>query len=102
MRRKVLGIMATAAGIIIVSLLSACVPETVSPAELTSASQIFANDCASCHGSNRAGDRGPDITPSALTDFSSASLAGFLTDHKTAKNLTSAQVSLLADWLKSP
>ncbi|MGI2336344.1 MAG: c-type cytochrome [Dehalogenimonas sp.] len=81
--------------------LSACTPETVSPAALTDASQIYANDCASCHAPDRTGDHGKDITPGKLTDFTTNDLTAFVTDHKTGKNLTAEQIAILADWLKT-
>ena len=102
MRIKVLAVASLLTAVAAASLLSSCTPETLSPAELTSAAQIFTNDCASCHGADRTGDRGPDITGSELTDFTNTSLIAFLAGHKTAKKLTPAQVSILADWLQSP
>ncbi|XUX00412.1 MAG: cytochrome c [Dehalogenimonas sp.] len=102
MRKKVLYFVVPAVILIFGGLVTACVPKTISPTDLADASQIFSNDCASCHKSDRTGSHGPDITAPELKDYTQASLAEFLIDHKTAKNLTTAQHSALAEWLKGP
>ncbi|APV43380.1 hypothetical protein Dform_00014 [Dehalogenimonas formicexedens] len=102
MQKKSLYFIVPAVILIFGGLVTACVPKTVSPADLTDAGQIFSNDCASCHKSDRTGGHGPNITAPELKDFTQASLAAFLVDHKTAKNLTTEQQGVLAEWLKAP
>lgn len=85
---------------ILTLILSACVPETVSPTTLTDAAQIYANDCAGCHAPDRTGDRGPDITMGTLADTANE-LSAFINGHKTGKNLTTEQVVILGNWLKT-
>jgi hypothetical protein len=87
--------------VMLASLVTSCTPKTISPTDLADAVQILANDCASCHKSDRTGDHGPNIQTNSLTDYSQTNLAAFLSDHKTAKNLTPAQQSILAEWLKT-
>lgn len=100
MKRIALFLKLTAAAAALGCLAAACTPETVSPTGLADAGLIFSNDCASCHASDRTGDHGPDIRPASLKDYSQTSLAAFLGDHKTAKNLTAEQRAILAEWLK--
>jgi cytochrome c553 len=100
MGKKSIGLGVIATAVSLSCLLASCSPETASSTSLTDAAQIYANDCASCHAADRTGDRGPNIKASALTEITESSLAAFLTDHKTAKNLTPAQRSIMAAWLK--
>ena len=101
MRKKAYYLIVPAIVLIFGCLVTACVPKTVSPADLSDPAQIFSNDCASCHATDRTGDRGPNITAPKLTDYSQTSLAEFLSTHKTAKNLTTVQQGIMARWLKS-
>ncbi|PPD57860.1 c-type cytochrome [Dehalogenimonas etheniformans] len=101
MRKKALYIIVPVVILIFGGLVTACVPKTVSPIDLADATQIFSNDCASCHESDRTGGHGPNITAPELKDFTQTSLVAFLVDHKTAKNLTTEQHSILAEWLKT-
>ncbi|APV44495.1 hypothetical protein Dform_01162 [Dehalogenimonas formicexedens] len=101
MRKTAVVLVTTAMALILGGLATSCTPKTISPTDLSDASQIFSNDCASCHGQDRTGGHGPDITPSSLVDLSQSSLAAFLTDHKTAGKLTAEQQSILAAWLKN-
>jgi mono/diheme cytochrome c family protein len=96
--RKLFGLVT---GIITILILASCTPATTSPADLMEASLIYSNDCASCHGPNREGDNGPDITNSNLKDISETGLVEFIADHKTGQGLTSVQISTLANWLKN-
>jgi hypothetical protein len=63
--------------------------------------QIYASSCASCHGANRTGGQGPSITQSALSNRSVSNLTSFISGHNTGRNLTSAQVAALTNWLKT-
>jgi mono/diheme cytochrome c family protein len=99
--KRALNLVALATVVMLTSLVTSCTPKTVSPTDLSDAAQIFSNDCASCHKSDRTGGHGPNIQNKSLTEYSETSLAAFLSDHKTAKNLTPAQQSILAEWLKT-
>jgi hypothetical protein len=99
--KKALSLLVLVMVIMLTSLVTSCTPKTISPTDLADVSQIFSNDCTSCHKSDRTGGHGPDITNKSLIDYSLTSLAAFLSDHKTAKNLTLAQQSSLAEWLKT-
>ena len=102
MKKKTTILIVAAMVVTLGCLVTACVPKTVSPAELTNPAQIFSNDCASCHKSDRTGGHGPNITASNLTKYTQTSLATFLSTHKTAKNLTGMQQVIMAGWLKAP
>jgi mono/diheme cytochrome c family protein len=99
--KKALSILVLAIAVMSATLVTSCTPKTVSPTDLSDAAQIFSNDCASCHKSDRTGGHGPNIQNKSLTEYSETSLAVFLSDHKTAKNLTPAQRSIMAEWLKT-
>ena len=101
MGKKALSLMTLTMTVILGGLVTSCTPKTVSPTDLGDAVQIFSNDCASCHATDRTGGHGPNITAPKLTDFNQSSLAEFLSTHKTAKNLTPDQQSIMAGWLKT-
>ncbi len=75
-------------------------PTTIPP--LTDAAMIYTNSCANCHGANRTGGNGPNITPSALANRSVSNLINFISGHNTGRNLTSEQITTLVGWLKPP
>ncbi len=70
------------------------------PAASINASQLYSTNCASCHGANRQGGGGPRITASALSGRTESWIVSFLSGHNTGRNLTSAERTALAQWLK--
>jgi mono/diheme cytochrome c family protein len=64
---------------------------------------LFANNCALCHGSNRAGGLGgPDITQPQIAHFTSeAQVSTFLSAHFTGQGLSQNTRDLLAHFLKT-
>jgi mono/diheme cytochrome c family protein len=78
---------------------SASIPQTSS---VTDPAQIYAANCAGCHGNDRAGGgAGPNIKAAALSSLTATDLANFIARHQTGRNLGADDVSLLANWLKS-
>ncbi len=82
------------------------VPSTPPPATPPTETQLYAADCASCHGDNRQGGIGPALTTSALAGqtvsrieseiaVGSDGMPGF------SARFTPAQVSALAGYLKN-
>lgn len=45
--------------------------EEEAPAEAVAAEELFQQNCAKCHGTNRTGGRGPALLPSRLTEETS-------------------------------
>jgi mono/diheme cytochrome c family protein len=71
-----------------------------------SGAQIFSTYCAGCHGVSRQGGIGPALTAAALSSRSSAQLVTTITSGKGnmpsfSSQLSSAQISAVADYIKS-
>jgi mono/diheme cytochrome c family protein len=78
---------------------SVSIPQTSS---VTDPAQIYAANCAGCHGNDRTGGgAGPNIKAAALNSLTATDLANFIARHQTGRSLTANDVSLLANWLKS-
>jgi mono/diheme cytochrome c family protein len=75
-------------------------PTTTSSTPVVDATLIYINNCAGCHGVDRTGGRGPDITQPQLSNRSVSNLINFISGHNTGRNLSSGDVSGLAGWLK--
>jgi mono/diheme cytochrome c family protein len=72
------------------------------PAAAINASQLYSSNCASCHGANRQGSGGrPALTAAALSGRTESWIVTFMANHNTGRNLTSAQRTALAQWLKA-
>jgi ubiquinol-cytochrome c reductase cytochrome c subunit len=68
-----------------------------------SASEFFAEACATCHGADRGGGIGPAVTANALADSETASVLEVLTTGTMARyatGLTAEQARALAGYLK--
>jgi mono/diheme cytochrome c family protein len=79
-------------------------PQAVSPPPTISAidpAQIYTVNCAGCHGNDRKGGVGPNITATALANLTASDLANFIGRHQTGRNLSTNDLLLLSNWLKS-
>jgi uncharacterized protein YccT (UPF0319 family) len=63
------------------------------------AAQIYANNCAVCHGASRQGNVGPALTPTSLASRTVTWIASFISGHRSG--FTTAEYTALADWLKN-
>ncbi|MBI4285824.1 MAG: c-type cytochrome [Chloroflexi bacterium] len=78
-----------------------------SPTQTTSnAAQLFATNCAVCHGANRQGGFGPALTQAALAGKSDASLVNTVTNGKGnmpawGTQLTADEIAALVQYLKN-
>jgi len=85
-------------------LQSATPSPAVSSPSTTSAkdpAQIYTVNCAGCHGNDRKGGVGPNVTAATLSNLTSSDLANFIGRHQTGRNLSTNDLLLLANWLKS-
>jgi mono/diheme cytochrome c family protein len=77
----------------------ASIPQTSS---VTDPEQIYAVNCAGCHGNDRTGGgSGPNIEAAALNNLTATDLGNFIARHQTGRKMAANDVSLLANWLKS-
>ena len=78
-------------------------PSTTGGAFSSDPAVLYANNCALCHGFNRAGGLGgPDITQPQITNLSSeAQVSTFLSAHFTGIDLSKNTRDLLAHFLKT-
>ena len=70
------------------------------------ASQLYSTYCASCHGANRQGGKGPALTASALSGSSTSQVALTITDGfygmpSFSSQMTPAEINALANYLKN-
>jgi len=63
------------------------------------AAQIYANNCAVCHGASRQGNVGPALTPTSLASRTITWITSFISGHRSG--FTTAEYTALADWLKN-
>ncbi len=81
-------------------------PPTPTPAPAINAAALYSSNCAVCHGANRQRGIGPALTTTAmasrsLTQITNAIANGVGSMPGYSKTLTSAQISALAQFLKS-
>jgi ubiquinol-cytochrome c reductase cytochrome b subunit len=86
-------------------------PVSISPTATSTttinASQLYSNNCASCHGTNREGGYGPPLTTSALGDDSVSEIADVINRGTRggmpsfSSTLGSQQIDSLANYLKT-
>jgi cytochrome c553 len=77
------------------NVVSAAIPSTVN------ASQVYTQNCASCHGASRQGGSGPVLTSTSLSSRTVTWLVSFIQGHKTGTSLTSTVVNALVAFLKN-
>ena len=103
MRSKIILFVIT--GLIVVSTLAftACTPSTEptnTVAGQLDSKQLFAANCASCHGAHRLGTPdAPNIMKGALNDYTDATLTAFVKGHHQI--LTASQAAEMATYLKT-
>ncbi|MFB9151222.1 cytochrome D1 domain-containing protein [Roseovarius ramblicola] len=78
-------------------------PATADPA------QIYATDCAACHGSDRLGGDGPALIPQTLGRMRGPKVAEVIAHGRAAtqmpaygETLSETEIEALAEWLKKP
>jgi len=63
------------------------------------AAQLYASNCAVCHGANRQGGVGPALTPTSLASRTVSWIAAYIAGHRSG--YTTEEYNALADWLKN-
>lgn len=85
-------------------------PTTPAPQAPTGAREIYATNCAACHGAKREGvtNLGPALTPQRLASASEAMLKATIASGKTgtampswSSKLTDAQIDSLVQFIKT-
>ncbi len=65
-------------------------------------SQIYATNCASCHGADRLGTAlGPNVSQTALAKYTEVSLVAHIAGHQTGVGLLAEERNALAAYLKN-
>ncbi|MEI6986022.1 MAG: cytochrome c, partial [Rhodospirillaceae bacterium] len=89
-------------GFITVLPAAAAEPHSIPPADSAS---LFASHCASCHGTDHLGGRGPALLPDSLIRLRADELTTVITHGRNgtgmvgfADQLAPAEISGLADW----
>lgn len=78
-------------------------PATADPA------QVYARDCAACHGADRLGGLGPALIPETLGRMRGPDLGAVIAHGRAAtqmpgfaESLSGTEIAALAEWLKTP
>jgi DNA-binding beta-propeller fold protein YncE len=71
--------------------------------------QVYARDCAACHGADRLGGEGPALIPETLSRMRGPKVAEVIAHGRAATqmpgygdNLSETEIAALAEWLKTP
>ena len=80
--------------------------DTPFPATIDPAAAIFSSNCASCHGADRSGARGPSLLPDRLTKVA-PQYAETITNGSDPMpafggKLSAEEINALAEWILTP
>jgi mono/diheme cytochrome c family protein len=88
----------------VVSLLGACAQPAPAPAPTPlppssiDAGELFASNCASCHGTNRGGSIGPALIPEALATLSDSEVKSTILNGRQGTLPNGRQGTLMPAW----